>query len=1001
MMQGLILAAVATLAAAAAQAEEIYSRQPTWAAGMTASLRNLTQTPLKDIKLAEWRASDPLPAESVADEPVALDKVTPKAKGADGNTLLHSQRHWSDGDVHGLDLRPKTLRYLYREIRVGTPGAEEIAWGCDGPAVLWLNGGKVYSGGGSRPCKPGQQRIRIDLRKGANTLIVKVFRGKDRGAFCFEVPGAKLDRDTVCEALCRRFWEDYPETDWFMQDNPLRPVAVNDFNPRRDFGWYFEPGRDSSAEQKMIRRALDELGDAGTGPAARLEALVKANPPVSDPAWLDLYVEACGLRRQKRLAAAASRVPEIVFTKHYTLGGSHYAYTEGQSDAQAERHFIPGAALCLMKWDGSAYRTEELIGDPKGIIRDPDVSYDARRVLFAWKKSDRQDDYHLYEMDMATRQVRQLTEGLGAVDYEGAYLPDGDILFNSTRCVQTVDCWWTEVSNLYRCDRDGRFLRRLTFDQVHDNYPAVTGDGRILYTRWEYNDRGQIYTQPLLQMNADGTNQTEYYGGNSFFPTTILHARMVPGREKVVAIATGHHSRQTGKLILIDPSKGRQENSGVLLIAPPRPTAAAKIDGYGQEGELFQYPYPLSETEYLVTYHPVGWRWETHPYGPRFGIYFMTMDGRRELLVRDAKLPCSQPVPLRARDPGRLRPSPVDYRRTDGLCYIQDVYVGPGLNGVPRGTIKTLRVVALEFRAAGIGSNGNGGPGGGALISTPVSIGNGSWDPKIILGDARIHDDGSAYFRVPARTPVYFQLLDAKGRMVQTMRSWTTLQPGETASCVGCHESKNSAPPAGLAGTQAFEGGAEDLKPFYGKPRGFSFVREIQPILDAKCVRCHDGNEAVSKPPLLTPRAVEDPGAKRKWTEAYLALTHSRPDDKKGTSGWRGNPDHPMLNWVSAQSAPPMLRPNSAGANKSKLFAILDKGHEDVKLSQEEMDKLAAWVDLGVPFGGDYYEANTWNEGEKEKYDRYLAKRKRLEALDRKNIEALIESASTSAKANP
>jgi len=791
------------------------------------------------------------------------------------------------------------------------------------------------------------------------------------------------DRGAVFENLCRRFWEDFPETDWFMQDNPRRVAAANDFDSYRDFGWYFEAGRDSAPEQQMIKQVLTELGAAGTPLAARLDALVKAKAPVNDPAWLTLYAEACRVRRAHRLRPVIAMAPQIIYTKHYTLGGSHYAYTEGQSDAQAERHFVPGAALCLLVWDGKEFRTEVLVDDPKGVIRDPDVSYDAKRVLFAWKKSDREDDYHLYEMDLATRQVRQLTEGLGVADYEGAYLPDGDIIFNSTRCVQTVDCFWTEVSNLYRCNKDGKSIRRLTFDQVHDNFPTVTPDGRILYTRWEYNDRGQIYTQPLLQMLPDGTGQAEFYGGNSWFPTTILHARGISGSQKVLAIATGHHSRQTGKLILVDQNRGQQENEGVDLVAPLRETPAVKIDAYGQKGELFQNPYPLSETQYVVTYHPVGWKWAEGNMGPRFGLYFMTLDGRRERLVLDERLPSSQPVPLRPRDPGHPRPSMVDYRRTDGTFYVQDVYAGPGLAGVPRGTIKTLRVVEITFRAAGIGNNNNGGPGGGALISTPVAIGNGAWDPKVILGDATVREDGSAYFRVPARTPVYFQLLDDKGRMVQTMRSWSTLQPGENAACVGCHEAKNSAPQAGVASTAALQKGVEELRPFYGAPRGFSFAREVQPILDAKCVRCHDGPQG--KPPVLAGRGVEDPYARRRWSEAYLSLTQASEGSGR-KAAWRGNPDGPMVTWVSAQSAPPMLPPNAAGSGRSKLIAILEKGHESVTMTREEMDKLAAWIDLGVPFCGDYVEANIWNDGEKSKYDRYQAKRQRLEALERAGV---------------
>ena len=802
-----------------------------------------------------------------------------------------------------------------------------------------------------------------------------------------KLPADSTDWPAVWESLYRRFWTDWPETDWLLQDGPLREPA-DKLDAQSQFGWFFEARRDTAVEQQLIRRVLDELGETGAALAVRLETLIRTAAPPDDPAWLNLYADACRLRRAERLRPLGVRVPQFVFTKHSTLGGSHYAYTEGQSDAQAERHFVPGAALCLARWDGEQWRVETLVDDPNGVIRDPDVSYDGRRVLFAWKKSDREDDYHLYELDLASRSVRQLTRGLGVADYEGAYLPDGDLIFNSTRCVQIVDCWWTEVSNLYRCDGDGRFLRRLTFDQVHDNYPTVTADGRILYTRWEYNDRGQVYPQPLLQMNPYGTNQCDFYGGNSWFPTTILHARGVPGTQKVAAIATGHHSRQTGKLILIDPARGRQENAGVQLIAPVRPTPAVKVDAFGQTGELFQYPYPLSETEYLVTWHPVGWRWAEGPFGPRFGIYWMTSRGARERLVDDPRLPCNQSVPVRPRSTQRRRPSLVDYRQTAGTFYVQDVYAGPGLAGVARGTVKTLRVVALDYRVAGIGSNRNGGPGGAALISTPVAIGNGTWDPKWVLGDATVREDGSVFCQVPARTPVYFQLLDERGRMVQTMRSWATLQPGENASCVGCHEHKNSGPVASLPLTLALRQPAETLRPFYGSPRGFSFPQEIQPILDRHCARCHDGRPDV--PYALRSREVEDAQAKRRWSESYLALTHAR-QDAPPRDAWRGNADHPMVNWVSAQSAPPLQPPYAAGAALSRLVELLERGHEDVRLSREELDKLSAWIDLGVPYCGDYEEANTWTAEERAKHERYAAKRRRGDEEDRQNIAAWVQ----------
>ncbi len=763
--------------------------------------------------------------------------------------------------------------------------------------------------------------------------------------------------------------------DWLLQDQGTELYRQRDPCGRADI------------ERKIIERVLKELGPDGRAFQAERRRLCEIDAPLGDRCWLDLYARACERRREIRLRSLLAKWPKIVFTKHFNLGGSHYAYTEGQSDAQRERHFVPASALCLLEFDGVWGRIRTLIDDPNGVIRDPDVSYDGKRILLAWKKSDRQDDYHLYELDVATCKLRQLTFGLGFADYEGAYLPSGDLIFNSTRCVQTVDCWWTEVSNLYTCDRNGKHLRRLSVDQVHTNFPTVLDNGRVVYTRWEYSDRGQIFPQPLFQMNPDGTGQTEFYGNNAWFPTTLLHARGIPGTRKVVAVVSGHHTRQTGKLTVIDPGKGRQENAGLQLVAPVRETKAVRVDRYGQKGDLFQYPYPLSETEFLVTYAPFGW--QRRPV--RFKVYFMTADDRRELLAADPRISCNQPVPLAPRPRPHVRPDLVDHGEKTGTYFLQDVYAGPGLAGVARGTIKRLRVVALEYRAAGIRSNRNRGPGGAALISTPIAIDNGSWDVKVVLGDAKVWADGSACFVVPARTPVYFQALDANGHAVQTMRSWSTLQPGECFSCVGCHETKSDVPRGGRPAAMAVKAGPQRLAPFYGPPRGFSFVREIQPILDRHCVCCHKDrsrpapgglppSQPASRPTVafsLLGTQIPDQQSGRKWSDAYLALTQ------------RGRPNR-LVHWISAQSAPPMLPPYHAGAAASKLVAMLEKGHNGVALSREEMDKIACWVDLLVPYCGDYTEANAWSEAEANTYDYFLQKRRRMAHIERRNIEALI-----------
>lgn len=766
-------------------------------------------------------------------------------------------------------------------------------------------------------------------------------------------------------------WADFAdvyqiEYDWLIQDlnGPIEQWVLSDDLDR--------------VETDLIHTVAGQIGEMGEKMLHTLAALQQRPLDNGNSDRLRLYLAACQQRRHDRLKIMVENYPVIAFVKHYDLGGSHYAYTEGQSDAQQEAHFEGGAALCLLEINDSSTICRTLLEDFKGVIRDPDVSYNGQKFLFSWKKSRFEDDFHLYEYNRQQQQFSQITHGEGVSDYEGIYLPNGDMVFNSTRCVQTVDCWWTEVSNLYTCSSDGEYLRRLSFDQVHTNYPQVLEDGRVIYTRWDYNDRGQLFPQPLFQMNPDGTAQTEFYGNNSWFPTTIMHARGIPGSQKLIAIISGHHTLQKGKLGIIDVSRGRQENEGIQLIAPVRQTEAVRIDAYGQEGDQFQYPYPINEREYIVGFQP--------EFVPRrhFGLFWMDIDGHRELLMYDPRISCSQPVLVKERPVPHMRPNLVNYSKDYGTYYVQDVYEGPGLKGITEGTCKKLRVIALEYRTAGIGWNGSAGPAGTSDCSTPPSIDNGSWDVKKVLGTATIYEDGSAMFAVPDRTPVYFQVLDEKNHVIQSMRSWSTLQPGEYFSCVGCHESKNMAPAADGKSTLAMAAGPQKLEPFYGPARGFSFPQEIQPILDKHCINCHDQRSGARDDwpdgkafSLLGTENVNEQ-AKRKWSDSYLALTQNGQPNK-------------VVNWLGAQSVPTMLEPYTAGAARSRLITLLEEGHEDVKLNAEEMDKIACWIDLLVPYCGDYREANAWNEEEIRFYDHFVQKRNTLQLQENENIRQFMQ----------
>ena len=686
-----------------------------------------------------------------------------------------------------------------------------------------------------------------------------------------------------------------------------------------------------------------------------------------DEAALVEYERVHLARRAVRLRGLIEQWAPLAWTEGHTVHMSFIGYTEGLSDARAERFFRPGARLCRLDFDqgSSVGRVSRLLDDPRGMLRDVDVSFDRQRLAFAWKRSDRLDDYHIYEWSFAGQVPRQLTFGLGRADYEPAYLPDGDLVFVSTRPEQSVPCWWTEISNLYRMDANGNYVRRLAVDQVHTLYPALGSDGRLTYTRWDYSDRGQNYPHPVFSMRPDGQDQRVYYGGNSWFPTSLLHTRGIPGSHKSLSIAAGHHTLQQGKLVMLDTRIGRDEGVGMSFVAPKRDVPYERVDYAMQEGDLFRYPFPLSETEFLVSYKPA------HDV-ERFGLYWMNTAGEREWLHADPELDVARMVAVGHKPAVSNIPDTVDYTKATGVYYVHDVYRGTGLEGVPRGTARTIRVVELDYRAAGVGQTYNHGEGGGSLNSAPVAVANGTWDVKRILGDVDIHADGSALFEVPAMASIYLQVLDERGYVIQTTRSWDTLRPGETKGCIGCHEKKEAnAHPYADDGTLAWKHGVQRLRPFYGPARGFSFPREIQPILDARCVSCHDG----SKPEQMDLRGVPIDDANinlRHWTRSYLNLVEARRGDD---GNWHAEPETGLVSWISKMSRPTELPPYFAGAAKSRLMPLLEAGHHGVQLTVEERHKFAAWMDLLVPFAGDYREGNAWSDEQHAYYSYYEGKR--------------------------
>ena len=562
--------------------------------------------------------------------------------------------------------------------------------------------------------------------------------------------------------------------------------------------------------------------------------------------------------------------PYYIVVRHKHMGGSHYAYTDAlaethsSDDRYSEYNFYPGSSMVLLtvvdKGENVEVYEYNLLTSNAGVIRDPDVSSDGKKVIFSYKKSTT-DDFHIYEMEIATKEMTQLTFGSGKSDIEPKYLPNGKIVFNSNRCVQTVDCWITPVQNLYVMDADGKNTIRVGYDQVHTTYPTVTSDGRVIYTRWDYNDRTQMWVQGVFQMFQDGSNQTELYGNNSNFPTTLLHTREIPGSAgKYISIASGHHVYQQGKVVVVDTNKGRNDNDAIKYNTKDAQSMGkpSSIDGgsYTTDGTVYKYPYAFNENEFLVASSSKYDGSQT-----AFDIYLMNNKGTKVAIAKgEATRPASQIVPVEGGDPFN-RPSSLNYATGRGTYYVANVYEGEAMKGVEMGSVKYLRVVEIEYRTTSLGATFQSGSGTGDPFS-PISTGNGAWDIKSVLGIVEVEEDGSAMFEVPSDTPVYFQLLDKDGKMIQTMRSWSTLMSGETYSCVGCHEDNNTTPTGSSPITLAMKKGVQELKPdtwmgqfeeyedfdpYDDDAIGFSYLNTVQRVLDKNCVVCHSNtDESVS-----------------------------------------------------------------------------------------------------------------------------------------------------------
>ena len=556
---------------------------------------------------------------------------------------------------------------------------------------------------------------------------------------------------------------------------------------------------------------------------------------------------------------------------------------------------------------------------------DVTLHFDADRLLFSSIGS--HDRFQIFEVGTDGKNLRQVTRGDDddVDNYDSCYLADGRILFGSSACFQSVPCErrYDEVANFCVMNSDGSGVRRLCFDQDHNFYPTMLSDGRVLYTRWEYTDISHAFSARLFTMNPDGTEQRAYYASSSYWPNRIFYAKPIPNHPtKFVATITGHHgTARSGELLLFDVAKGRRLAEGVVQRIPGR---GKKVEAI-LEDELvddswpqFLHPHPLSDKYFLVSCQPTSQSW--------WGVYLVDVFDNMVLLHEEKDWLLFEPEPFRKTPRPNVIPDRIDPGSREATVYLSDIYTGEGLRGVPRGTVRKLRLFTYHFNY--FGTSG---------IEDYVGM-DGPWDVRRVLGTVPVTEDGSAYFVVPANTPIAVQPLDSEGKALQLMRSWFTAMPGEAVGCVGCHEGTNSAPPERRPGAVAGE--PSRIEPWYGPVRGFSWDREVQPVLDKFCVGCHNGSEpAHQRTPMDLRRAAprKMPHSDALFPPSFYALRR-------------------FVRSPGLEGDPRVLPVADYHADTNPLVRMLRKGHRNVRMDEEAWNRLVTWMDMNAPAYGTWLE---------------------------------------------
>jgi len=647
---------------------------------------------------------------------------------------------------------------------------------------------------------------------------------------------------------------------------------------------------------------------------------------------------------------------KLVVVQRHEINPSHiYTY-------HAESFKGGGGLYVYAAPDG---KLTKLLDSPEGEIIDVDVSFDGKEILFSWKKSGRDQSrygpqdfkaegtFGVYRINADGTGLKLLTTSGRCNNFNACWLPDGRIAFLSDRRQAFAYCFTTTSPILHRMDRDGGNVTRLSASYLNDLTPGVLDDGRIVYSRWEYIDRAACPIQSLWAINPDGTNVSGLFGNRVLNPGTFMEAHSIPGTVKIICVLTSHNGPCRGAIGMIDISLGANSQRAIRNLTPDVNIQRVDRGTGNQVHGPYESPWPLDSKYFLLS--------------NRGTTILRDYDGTEQVvLIRPSGgMGFYHARPLHPRKRPPLIPSrlPIDPNPEPWATLVmQDVYNGLAPH-VKRGEIKKICIIqeiekSQRVPLVNVVPTGRSYAANSAFgFQFPLVSCGATYAAKKIWGYVPVDEDGSANFKVPTGIPIYFAVLDAEGRAVQRMRTFTHFMPGEVQSCVGCHADRNYAVgQPGARPTAALKKPVEITPPQWGA-ENFSYWKVVQPVLDKHCIRCHNAREH--------PKGVDLSGARTDFFNvSYDVLTRTgtmwadRPERHGG-----GQPNPPWVSWIStangSESNVRQITPRQWGSPNSKLADQILAGHPDkngkprIKMTDAERLRIFAWIDLNIPYYGE------------------------------------------------